>query len=42
MRKQVAKMDNNSYICAKTAMYGIEATLPRASGRQYLGSETTY
>jgi len=25
-------MDNNSHIGAKTAMYGIEATLPKASG----------
>ncbi|AVK84430.1 hypothetical protein C3943_13050 [Lysinibacillus sp. B2A1] len=31
-RQPVAKIDNNSYIGAKTAMYGIEATLPRASG----------
>ncbi|MGE7840526.1 hypothetical protein ACQKNX_07020 [Lysinibacillus sp. NPDC093712] len=31
-RKPVAKVDNNSYIGAKTAMYGIEATLPKASG----------
>ncbi|NOG28539.1 hypothetical protein [Lysinibacillus fusiformis] len=31
-RQPVAKMDNNSYIGAKTAMYGIEATLPKASG----------
>lgn len=26
------QMDNNSYIGAKTAMYGVEATLPKASG----------
>lgn len=32
-RQPVAKVDNNSYIGAKTAMYGIEATLPKASGR---------
>jgi len=31
-RQPVAKVDNKSYIGAKTAMYGIEATLPRASG----------
>ncbi|TKI66639.1 hypothetical protein FC756_14530 [Lysinibacillus mangiferihumi] len=31
-RQPVAKVDNNSYIGAKTAMYGIEATLPKASG----------
>ncbi len=31
-RKPVAKVDNNSYIGAKTAMYGIEATLQKASG----------
>ncbi|MFJ7646905.1 hypothetical protein ACIQ1H_05120 [Lysinibacillus sp. NPDC097279] len=31
-RQPVAKMDNNSYIGAKIAMYGIEATLPKASG----------
>jgi hypothetical protein len=31
-RQPVAKMDNSSYIGAKTAMYGIEATLPKASG----------
>ncbi|MGG2081678.1 LuxR C-terminal-related transcriptional regulator [Lysinibacillus pakistanensis] len=31
-RQPVAKIDNNSYIGAKTAMYGIEATLPKASG----------
>lgn len=31
-RKPVAKVNNNSYIGAKTAMYGIEATLPKASG----------
>ncbi|MEA0565005.1 hypothetical protein [Lysinibacillus irui] len=31
-RQPVAKADNNSYIGAKTAMYGIEATLPKASG----------
>jgi DNA-binding NarL/FixJ family response regulator len=31
-RKPVAKVDNNSYIGAKTAMYGIEATLPKAIG----------
>ncbi|AVK96705.1 hypothetical protein FCT18_21030 [Lysinibacillus sphaericus] len=31
-RKPVAKVDNNSYIGAKIAMYGIEATLPKAIG----------
>ena len=31
-RKSVAKVDNNSYIGAKTALYGIEAILPKASG----------
>ncbi|MFE3576765.1 hypothetical protein [Lysinibacillus sp. NPDC059133] len=31
-RQPVANVDNNSYIGAKTAMYGIEATLPKASG----------
>ncbi len=31
-RQSVAKVNNNSYIGAKTAMYGIEATLPKASG----------
>ena len=31
-QKPVANVDNNSYIGAKIAMYGIEATLPRASG----------
>ncbi|MCK1988095.1 LuxR C-terminal-related transcriptional regulator [Lysinibacillus fusiformis] len=31
-RKPVTKADNNSYIGAKTAMYGIESTLPKASG----------
>ena len=31
-RQPVAKAYNNSYIGAKTAMYGIEATLPKASG----------
>ncbi|WP_269898339.1 hypothetical protein [Lysinibacillus sp. JK80] len=31
-RQPVAKADINSYIGAKTAMYGIEATLPKASG----------
>lgn len=31
-RQPVAKIDNYSYIGAKTAMYGIEATLPKASG----------
>ncbi len=31
-RQSVAKIDNNSYIGAKTAMYDIEATLPKASG----------
>ncbi|MCT6815326.1 MAG: hypothetical protein M3043_02840 [Lysinibacillus fusiformis] len=31
-RQPVGKADNNSYIGAKTAMYGIEATLPKASG----------
>lgn len=31
-RKPVAKVDNNSYIGAKIAKYGIEATLPRISG----------
>ena len=31
-RQPVAKINNNSYIGAKTAMYGIEATLPKASG----------
>ncbi|MFI2132892.1 hypothetical protein ACH434_23035 [Lysinibacillus fusiformis] len=31
-RQPVAKADNNSYIGAKTAMYGLEATLPKASG----------
>jgi len=31
-RQPVAKIDNSSYIGAKTAMYGIEATLPKAIG----------
>ncbi|XRD23476.1 hypothetical protein AABM34_13065 [Lysinibacillus fusiformis] len=31
-RQPVAKTDNNSYIGAKTATYGIEATLPKGSG----------
>ncbi|POZ56222.1 hypothetical protein LYSIN_01005 [Lysinibacillus sphaericus] len=31
-RQPVAKVKNNSYIGAKIAMYGIEATLPKASG----------
>ncbi|MFJ7954447.1 hypothetical protein ACIQZG_23380 [Lysinibacillus sp. NPDC096418] len=31
-RRPVAKVDNSSYMRAKTAMYGIEATLPKASG----------
>ncbi|MFJ6268190.1 hypothetical protein [Lysinibacillus xylanilyticus] len=31
-RQPVAKVDNNSYIGAKIAMYGIEATLPKVSG----------
>lgn len=31
-RQPVGKADNNSYIGAKIAMYGIEATLPKASG----------
>ncbi|MGE7947950.1 hypothetical protein [Lysinibacillus sp. NPDC093688] len=31
-RQPVANADNNSYIGAKTVMYGIEATLPKASG----------
>lgn len=31
-RQSVAKVNNDSYIGAKTAMYGIEATLPKASG----------
>ncbi|WDU77536.1 LuxR C-terminal-related transcriptional regulator [Lysinibacillus sp. G01H] len=31
-RQPVAKVDNNSYIGAKTAMFGIEAILPKASG----------
>jgi len=31
-RQPVAKVDNNSYIGAKIAKYGIEATLPRVSG----------
>ncbi|EFI67850.1 hypothetical protein BFZC1_14798 [Lysinibacillus fusiformis ZC1] len=31
-RQPVAKANNNSYIVAKTAMYGIDATLPKASG----------
>ena len=31
-RQLVAKANNNSYIGAKTAMYGIEATLPKANG----------
>ncbi|WP_431808216.1 hypothetical protein [Lysinibacillus sphaericus] len=31
-RKPVAKVDNNSYIGANIAMYGIEATLPSAIG----------
>ncbi|GAA3347366.1 LuxR C-terminal-related transcriptional regulator [Lysinibacillus fusiformis] len=31
-RQPVAKMNNNSYIGAKTAMYGLEAALPKASG----------
>ncbi|MGE7840474.1 hypothetical protein ACQKNX_06740 [Lysinibacillus sp. NPDC093712] len=35
-RQPVAKVDNNSYIGAKTAMYGIEATLPKASGGQVI------
>ncbi|MEQ6049746.1 Uncharacterised protein [Lysinibacillus capsici] len=29
-RQPVAKADNNSYIGAKKAMYGLEATLPKA------------
>ncbi|MEC1303520.1 hypothetical protein [Lysinibacillus capsici] len=31
-RQPVAKANTNSYIGVKTAMYGIEATLPKASG----------
>lgn len=31
-RKPVAKVDDNSYMGAKIAMYGIEAILPKASG----------
>ncbi|KMY32011.1 hypothetical protein ACZ11_07500 [Lysinibacillus xylanilyticus] len=31
-RQPVSKVDNNSYIGAKIAMYGIEATLPKVSG----------
>lgn len=31
-RQPVVKADNNSYIGAKTALYGIEAALPKASG----------
>lgn len=31
-RQPVGKADNNSYIGAKTAIYGIEATLPKSSG----------
>jgi hypothetical protein len=31
-RQPVTKVDNDSYIGAKTAMYGVEATLPKASG----------
>lgn len=31
-KQPVAKVNNNSYIGVKTAMYGIEATLPKASG----------
>ncbi|MFJ5766809.1 hypothetical protein ACIP9C_15770 [Lysinibacillus sp. NPDC093210] len=31
-RQSVTKVDNDSYIGAKTAMYGVEATLPKASG----------
>ncbi|WP_446936578.1 hypothetical protein [Lysinibacillus fusiformis] len=31
-KQPVAKMNNNSYIGAKTAMYGLEAALPKASG----------
>lgn len=31
-RQPVAKANNNSYIGAKTAMYGMDATLPKASG----------
>ncbi|PCD82736.1 hypothetical protein CNQ87_19445 [Lysinibacillus fusiformis] len=31
-RQPVAKMNNNSYIGGKTAMYGLEATLPKSSG----------
>ena len=31
-RQPVAKIDNNSYIGAKTAMYGIETSLPKAAG----------
>ncbi|MFJ8515258.1 hypothetical protein [Lysinibacillus xylanilyticus] len=31
-RQPVAKVDNSSYIGAKIAIYGIEATLPNASG----------
>ncbi|MEQ6853275.1 LuxR C-terminal-related transcriptional regulator [Lysinibacillus capsici] len=31
-RQPVSKIDDNSYIGARTAMYGIEATLPKASG----------
>ncbi len=30
-RQPVSKVDNNSYIGVKTAMYGIEAILPKAS-----------
>ncbi|MGE7999685.1 hypothetical protein ACQKOF_13570 [Lysinibacillus sp. NPDC093190] len=28
-RQQKVKVDNNSYVGAKTAIYGIEATLPK-------------
>lgn len=31
-RQPIVKADNSSYIGAKTTMYGIEATLPKASG----------
>ncbi|MEB2298642.1 hypothetical protein LAV72_03260 [Lysinibacillus xylanilyticus] len=31
-RQPIAKVDNKSYIGAKIAIYGIEATLPKASG----------
>ncbi|KOS64648.1 hypothetical protein FJQ98_14230 [Lysinibacillus agricola] len=31
-RQPMAKVDNNSYIGAKTATYGIEAALPKANG----------